>query len=78
MYDEFIHDACACSGPGDATGGWKPRAASPAKIKNRLFLSVIADRIAEVRHVLAESVHRVAAGKTEQKPGERAECEAAQ
>jgi hypothetical protein len=39
-----------------------PRAASPAKIKNRLFLSVIADRIAEVRHVLAESVHRVAAG----------------
>jgi hypothetical protein len=56
----------------------KPRVASPAKIKNRLFLSVIADRIAEVRHVLAESVHRVAAGKTEQEPGERTECEAAQ
>jgi hypothetical protein len=55
-----------------------PRAASPAKIKNRLFLSVIADRIAEVRHVLAESVHRVAAGEAEQKPGERTECEAAQ
>ncbi|MGF6607957.1 hypothetical protein OKW45_002857 [Paraburkholderia sp. WSM4175] len=61
-----------------AAGGWNPRAVSPAKIKNRLFLSVIADRIAEVRHVLAESVHRVAAGKTEQEPGERAECEAAQ
>jgi hypothetical protein len=43
----------------------KPLAASPAKIKNRLFLSVVADRIAEVRHILAESVHRVAAGKTE-------------
>jgi hypothetical protein len=44
----------------------KPLAASPATIKNRLFLSVIADRIAEVRHVLAESVHRIAAGQTEQ------------
>jgi hypothetical protein len=43
----------------------KPFAASPAKIKNRLFISVIADRIAEVRHILAESVHRVAAGQTE-------------
>jgi hypothetical protein len=42
----------------------KPFAASPAKIKNRLFISVIADRIAEVRHILAESVHRVAAGQT--------------
>jgi hypothetical protein len=44
----------------------KPLAASPAKIKNRSFVSVIADRIAEVRHVLAESVHRIAAGQTEQ------------
>jgi len=44
----------------------KPLAALPAKIKNRLFVSVIADRIAEVRHVLAESVHRVATGQTEQ------------
>jgi hypothetical protein len=44
----------------------KPHAASPAKIKNRLFVSVVADRIAEVRHVLAESVHRVATGQTEQ------------
>ncbi|SIT39602.1 hypothetical protein BN2475_210038 [Paraburkholderia ribeironis] len=44
----------------------KPFAASPAKIKNRLFLGVIADRIAKVRHVLAESVHGVAAGQTEQ------------
>jgi hypothetical protein len=52
------------SRPSDARGGWK--AASPAKIKNRLFVSVIADRIAEVRHVLAKSVHRVAASKTEQ------------
>jgi hypothetical protein len=40
----------------------KPPPALPAKIKNRLFVSVIADRIAEVRHVLAESVHRVATG----------------
>jgi hypothetical protein len=40
----------------------KPLGAWPAKIKNRLFISVIADRIAEVRHVLAESVHRVATG----------------
>jgi hypothetical protein len=47
-----------------ATG--KPPGAPPAKIKNRLFVSVIADRIAEVRHVLAESVHRVATGQTEQ------------
>jgi len=44
----------------------KPLAASPAKIKNRLFVSVIADRIAEVRHVLAKSVHRVAASQTQQ------------
>jgi hypothetical protein len=44
----------------------KPFAASPAKIKNRSFLSVIADRIAKVRHILAESVNGVAAGQTEQ------------
>jgi hypothetical protein len=58
--------------------GRKPLAASPAKIKNRLFVSVVADRIAEVRHILAESVHRVAAGQTKQKPSQSTECEAAQ
>ena len=56
----------------------EPLAALPAKIKNRLFVSVVADRIAEVRHVLAESVHRVATGQSEQQPGQGAECEAAQ
>jgi hypothetical protein len=56
----------------------KSPAASPAKIKNRLFVSVIADRIAEVRHVLAKSVHRIAAGQTNQQSGQGTECEAAQ
>jgi hypothetical protein len=48
------------------------------KIKNRLFLSVIADRIAEVRHVLPKSVHRVAAGQAEQQPSQSTEREATQ
>jgi hypothetical protein len=56
----------------------KPLRAWPAKIKNRLFISVVADRIAEVRHVLAESVHRVATGQTQQQPSQGTEREAAQ
>jgi hypothetical protein len=66
------------SGPAMRVAARKPLAASPAKIKNRLFLSVIADRIAEVRHVLPESVHRVAAGQAEQQPSQSTEREAAQ
>jgi hypothetical protein len=50
------------SRPGDARGGRKAARRMAGKIKNRLFISVIADRIAEVRHVLAKSVHRVATG----------------
>jgi hypothetical protein len=56
----------------------KPLGAWPAKIKNRLFISVVADRIAEVRHVLAESVHRVATGQTQQQPSQGTERGAAQ
>jgi hypothetical protein len=56
----------------------EPLGASPAKIKNRLFVSVVADRIAEVRHVLPKSVHRVAAGQAEQQPSQSTEREAAQ
>jgi len=66
------------SRPGDARGGRKAARRMAGKIKNRLFISVIADRIAEVRHVLAESVHRVATGQTEQQPSQRTESEAAQ
>jgi hypothetical protein len=66
------------SRPDDARGDRKAARALPAKFKNRLFVSVVADRIAEVRHVFPESVHRVATSQTEQQPSQGTERETAQ
>ncbi|MBV8626892.1 MAG: hypothetical protein JO371_03345 [Paraburkholderia sp.] len=79
MYDEFIHDACACSKPGEVLSlHLKAKAASPVTIKKRLFFRVAADGVAQMLHILAEAMHRIASGQAQQSGRQRTQREATQ